>query len=485
MAANGRLFLTSKEGAKMVRNPAFTKRFAVACSGGLHTRQFQGKAQRLANVLLLHHKAVLGKEKRCRENIFQVIQVVVAKLLRERSNCTTGENLEGGGLHAAMTLFQAVYDLRSYFTTAQQQALAKWKEELGQVCDMGSSSSAELPSPHQTFKVEALRPAAFATTFAKGTHQCPKCNAKRALYCWNCYEPSVPIASVGESPHRGVKKTNKNKQAKRESIVGEERRQPEGHALVLPLRIDIVIHPSLRPSRCTSIHAAVLCPREQVRVFTAFPNGIPRYDPTTTVVLFPSKDATYLKDVVWPASDPDDEQNQPWRRIERAVFIESTWEGADLVLNHEHIRQLPRVKLGPGKETFFWRFQPLGNHCLSTIEAIYYLCCEFEQLKRELVPSLDSAQEEAGSAAAAGEEVDDHKYDDLLYYFCIGHQRVATFYAQRPQLLPPVSWNRQNTAPAALGPTPVNASTHCGAFVQDLQNVQVPSHPEGLGEAPQ
>jgi hypothetical protein len=48
--------------------------------------------------------------------------------------------------------------------------------------------------------------------------------------------------------------------------------------------------------------------------------------------------------------------------------------------------------------------------------------------------------EQEGQAA----EEDEAALDRLLYYFCLGHQRTASFYKERPDLLPPVSWTFHN-----------------------------------------
>jgi hypothetical protein len=54
---------------------------------------------------------------------------------------------------------------------------------------------------------------------------------------------------------------------------------------------------------------------------------------------------------------------------------------------------------------------------------------------------------------------DEAALDRLLYYFCMGHQRTATFYKERPDLLPPVSWTFHNNKGEQPTTTPTSEPT--------------------------
>ena len=145
-------------------------------------------------------------------------------------------------------------------------------------------------------------------------------------------------------------------------------------------------------------------------------------------------------------------------KIERAIVLESTWAGVGRILDHPSIKDLPRIKI-QSEKTFFWRSQPHGVEFLATIEAIYYGCKEFYLAvkDKEAYKSAITRGEEEGTEkereqekdAEAGKEKEaetkegdgyDGRYDMLLYYFCMAHQRIAAFYEQRPDLIKPPNW---------------------------------------------
>ena len=60
--------------------------------------------------------------------------------------------------------------------------------------------------------------------------------------------------------------------------------------------------------------------------------------------------------------------------------IDGTWRGARSVLNKSrNIRALPRLSFARGYSSQFIIKKQPGPHCVSTIEAIYYLCEESEE----------------------------------------------------------------------------------------------------------
>ncbi len=128
-------------------------------------------------------------------------------------------------------------------------------------------------------------------------------------------------------------------------------------------------HPQEPLSKATGVHAAVLCPA-QVSIHN-FPADLDRCvaewgDADTTVLLFPSADAT-------PVCALSAAQ---LARVRRAVFIDSTWQQARSIWNDPRVAAWPKVAI-ESQRTRFWRYHELGDHCLSTIEAIYHLCREW------------------------------------------------------------------------------------------------------------
>jgi DTW domain-containing protein YfiP len=117
------------------------------------------------------------------------------------------------------------------------------------------------------------------------------------------------------------------------------------------------------------VHAAVLCPA-QVAIHN-FPADLDRCvaewgDADTTVLLFPSADATPVRAL----------SAAQLARVRRAVFIDSTWQQARSIWNDPRVAAWPKVAI-ESQRTRFWRYHELGDHCLSTIEAIYHLCREW------------------------------------------------------------------------------------------------------------
>lgn len=127
-------------------------------------------------------------------------------------------------------------------------------------------------------------------------------------------------------------------------------------------------------------------------------------------------------------------------------------------MSNPMLHGIPRVCI-ESEKTFFWKYQPLGVECLSTVEAIYHLCRQMHMWETSKDNSNEASMETNGTNNGStcegmqqrqGETAlsYDGRYDDLLYYFCLAHQRTASFYQHRTDLLPPVSWTlRQQAAP--------------------------------------
>ena len=140
------------------------------------------------------------------------------------------------------------------------------------------------------------------------------------------------------------------------------------HSYVYYTKLNLIIyfsihHQSELLSKATGVHAAVLYPSNVT--ITHYPN-LPELDPTSSVLLFPSDDSIPLVEM-----DIND-----IKKIKTFVFIDSTWQQARSIWSQPSIMELPKISITE-QNTKFWRYQSLGPHCLSTIEAIYYTCKEY------------------------------------------------------------------------------------------------------------
>ena len=149
---------------------------------------------------------------------------------------------------------------------------------------------------------------------------CPTCNGSRKYYCYTCFvpNPSITLPSVPK----------------------------------LPFNLHIIKDPRELDGKSTAVQARILCGPDQVCISEDFVD----LDASAAVVLFPSKDAKQLYEV-------------DWSRTSTVIVIEGTWSQAKTI-NRTIPASITRVTLPPAR-TSFWRYQSLGEHCLSTIEAIH------------------------------------------------------------------------------------------------------------------
>lgn len=182
---------------------------------------------------------------------------------------------------------------------------------------------------------------------------CPVCEHSRRYYCYQCYvsSPNITVPSV-----------------------------------IIPIQIAIIKDPRELAGKSTAVHAKILCP-EQVEIMTPDQYNVGSND-CNTVVLFPSPDALLPEQI-------------EWTNVNKLLVIEGTWSQATSI-NKQLPNTVQRVKLSIGK-TAFWRYQRLGEHCLSTIEAIHLLL----------------------SQVFAGAKV-----DDLLWFFSFQYHLIQHSYGQ-------------------------------------------------------
>lgn len=225
--------------------------------------------------------------------------------------------------------------------------------------------------------------------------RCPSCAKSSHLYCCNCLRATIP----------------------------DEFLPPP---VQLPVRFDIIHHPQENIHKSTSVHACVLSP--QKCALLKFPAAVPEYSASDTVLLYPTDDAVFLQDL-----EPEFVQS-----IARVVVIESTWQKGNVVASHPHLQPLRKIKL-QGWESTFWRYQELGRHFLSTLEAIYYTSIELVNAKQR--HNMDEPEETRvrGSPELG---VYEGEFDDLLYFYAHNHAIIVRRVEgeadkQKP---PPRSW---------------------------------------------
>lgn len=206
--------------------------------------------------------------------------------------------------------------------------------------------------------------------------------------------------------------------------------------LRLPLRLDILRGRDENSAKSTAAHAAVVAP-ESTKVW--YLPDFPDYaDPSRVLLLYPS-----------PTSVPVESLNTA--DFDAVMVVDTTWQRVGGVM------QMPEIANKPFKHvhlsnyhTLFWRHQPLGPGCLSSIEAIYYLFREWRgrQLQLEAQTFASSAPSSGVTAAAArpgGSTSErpypsdvmpdpspyyDGAYDDLLLFFIAQYSRVQHEYTE-------------------------------------------------------
>eukprot|EP00743_Colponemidia_sp_Colp-15_P008457 GILK01009193.1.p1 GENE.GILK01009193.1~~GILK01009193.1.p1 ORF type:complete len:296 (+),score=62.80 GILK01009193.1:23-910(+) len=194
---------------------------------------------------------------------------------------------------------------------------------------------------------------------AGGRTKCSVCQQSRKFFCYSCFQ-----------------------------VVGDPTGIPR---LSLPIKVDIVHHPTEKLSKSSATHAKVLAPDDVT--FLDYPADIPDYDLESTVLLFPCDDAVSFSEI--DAS-----------KIKRCVFVDSTWSQTKQIVQHPKMHRLRRVKIDSRKTTF-WRFQRLSDEYLSTLEAIYFAVVEY-------------------ITATKGRY--EHEVDNLLYYYTFLHGVIQDFY---------------------------------------------------------
>ncbi|KAF4530974.1 hypothetical protein B566_EDAN018984, partial [Ephemera danica] len=185
---------------------------------------------------------------------------------------------------------------------------------------------------------------------------CSKCKKSRKYFCYTCYVPVVELS--GKIPK-----------------------------LKLPIKIDILKHAREIDGKSTAAHAALLAP-DDVSIYT-YP-CIPDYDCSSgkVVLVFPGKKSTSLKDhidsLIQKNQSQDGTPDAKKQRtsdavaIERAVFIDSTWNQSRGIYRDARLQGLPCIVLQE-RVSQFWRHQEGSPRWyLATVEAVHQLLVELE-----------------------------------------------------------------------------------------------------------
>lgn len=211
----------------------------------------------------------------------------------------------------------------------------------------------------------------------EGRAACPKCKKSRKYFCYTCY---VPMAEL-------------------ESHVPKVK---------LPIKIDIIKHANEIDGKSTAAHAAVIAP-DDVTIYT-YP-CIPDYTSEKNVVLiFPGKNALSIQEYVDKHSNTqksNSEDDEPLAKrsslssnipINRAVFIDSTWNQSRGIYKDQRLREIPCVVI-QSRISQFWRHQHGSPRWfLATIEAVHQFLVEVHIICKLGCNEIIQSEEQQGTS---------------------------------------------------------------------------------------
>lgn len=211
----------------------------------------------------------------------------------------------------------------------------------------------------------------------------------------------------------------------------------------LPLGLDVYRHPNEREGKTTSVHAKLIAPEDTnlyvedfVKSEAMLQKVLQRYpDPSRILLLFPSLDSEEL-------------QNLPRNSFDRLIVIDGTWKQARSMCWTLVPYGFKPVRIGGGTDgnaplprTLFWRHQTFGDHCLATIEAIYWFYREFEDVHgngNNSSNSISSSSNPTETAASSSDTIisrlQSHarrgpsQFDQLLFYFKYQYELIQRVY---------------------------------------------------------
>ncbi|TPX57012.1 hypothetical protein PhCBS80983_g04147 [Powellomyces hirtus] len=174
--------------------------------------------------------------------------------------------------------------------------------------------------------------------------------------------------------------------------------------VALPVKVVVYRDPREVEAKSTSAHAKILAPahvevkvENLVKPDPSVPSSLTEYThPERVLLLFPSDDALPLSEV------PD------LSKFDKLIVLDGTWkQGRAMATALAHL-PFQHVSIQT-RTTLFWRYQPFGEHHLSTIEATYWFF-------RDHFAALHPGQAYDG------------RYDDLLFYFKLQWELIQEFY---------------------------------------------------------
>ncbi|RZB70344.1 DTW domain-containing protein 1 [Asbolus verrucosus] len=268
----------------------------------------------------------------------------------------------------------------------------------------------------------------------QGRHPCPKCGKSRKFFCYTCY---VPLAEL-----EGVLPVVK-----------------------LPLKIDIIKHKHEIDGKSTAGHAAILAPYD-VSIYT-YPD-IPDYSDENVVLIFPSQQAISIDQLVKENSydsivnrnsepleelpkgfnrstlmktalktcDPITVNNSNYLPINRAIFIDSTWNQSKGIFKDNRIKKIPCVVI-QNRISQFWRHQKGSPRWyLATIEAIHQFVLELHLHCWGLNPDYkgisncftETVLKEFDTLYRNHPNAYNGQYDNLLYFFQHMYDLIHAYY---------------------------------------------------------
>lgn len=237
----------------------------------------------------------------------------------------------------------------------------------------------------------------------------------------------------------------------------------------MPVKIDIIKHQHEIDGKSTAGHAAILAP-EDVNVYT-YPN-IPNYTKEKVVLIFPSQKAISITQLIHSINSsnqnklteyqeaPVDELPSGYNKttlvkiiskspyeceiknfnrslpIEKAIFIDSTWNQSKSIYKDERLKNIPTVVI-QNRISQFWRHQKGSPRWyLSTIEAIHQFFIEIHLHCWGLNPNYkgiancftEKTIEQFHLLYNDSEESYNGQYDNLLFFFRHMYELIHTYY---------------------------------------------------------
>lgn len=206
--------------------------------------------------------------------------------------------------------------------------------------------------------------------------ECPKCNRKRHLYCYDCMIPledilpqinDLPLNCIILQHPRELKSKSSAIHAKviagsSVQIVQYDTKEMDELMQNVNKENAILLYPD---AKAWSLHELLenLLTKENEKETKDQTNSIPIHQSQTKQQLSPQSDRELCI-----------------KKLEYVVFIDSTWQQSGKIFRDDRVHTLTHVKIKTQK-TAFWRYQNKGNEFLATIEAIYWLYREYYTAK--------------------------------------------------------------------------------------------------------